>query len=126
MTHVAIDARNDADGLGGWEAIGIPTEEAQAWVHAGYRPNEAQDWRNAGALDPGTAAIWERYGFTARTAGPWMAIGEIGPADAITMSVAGMTPADCTRIRSRDPRCPDVAPDEDGCKCVENERAMDF
>jgi hypothetical protein len=34
-----------------------------------------------------------------------MVIEEIGPTDAITMSEAGMTAAECARIRARDPRC---------------------
>jgi hypothetical protein len=103
-----------SDGLGGWEAVGIPPVEAHAWSSAGYRPNEATEWRDAGALDPGTAADWERYGFTPSTAEPWMLIGEVGPADAITMSDAGMTPAECARIRAGDPRCVSVVTDASG------------
>lgn len=114
MTDSTTDARYSSNGLGGWEAVGIPTAEAQVWVRAGYRPNEARDWRAAGALDPSTAAEWERYGFTPTTAEPWMTIGEVGPADATTMSDAGMTPAECARIRARDPRCETVVTDEHG------------
>jgi hypothetical protein len=94
-----------SDWIDGWEAAGIAPAEAETWAHAGYRPNDARDWRSAGAHDSGTAAEWERCGFTPSTAAPWMAIEEIGPTDAITMSEAGMTAAECARIRARDPRC---------------------
>ena len=114
MTDAASEDRYGADGLGGWEAVGIPAVNAQAWARAGYRPNEAADWRDAGALDPGTATEWERYGFTPSTAEPWLAIGEVGPADAITMSAAGLTSAECARIRAHDPRCVTVVTDEQG------------
>ena len=67
MTDATSDERYGSDGLGGWEAVGIPPVDAQAWARAGYRPNEAADWRDAGALDPGTATEWERYGFTPST-----------------------------------------------------------
>jgi hypothetical protein len=114
MTDSTNDTMYGAEGLGGWEAVGIPAMDAQAWARAGYRPNEAADWRGAGALDPGTATDWERYGFSPSTAEPWMTIGEVGPADAITMSEAGMSPAECARIRTHDPRCVTVVTDERG------------
>ncbi|MGH8960966.1 MAG: hypothetical protein ACRDWT_07130 [Jatrophihabitantaceae bacterium] len=109
------------DWLGGWEAVGIPSAEIEAWARAGYRPTEASQWRGAGALDPGTAAQWERFGFTPSTAQSWMAIGEVGPADAITMSDAGMTPAVCARIRAADPRCATVAADDSAQPRVEEQ-----
>ncbi len=121
MTDAASDETYGADGLGGWEALGIPPVDAEAWTRAGHRPNEAADWRDAGALDPGTATEWERYGFTPSTAQPWLRIGEVGPADAITMSEAGMTPTECARIRTHDPRCVTVMTDEDGRTRVQAE-----
>jgi len=121
MTDAASEETYGADGLGGWEALGIPPVDAEAWTRAGHRPNEAADWRDAGALDPGTATEWERYGFTPSTAQPWLRIGEVGPADAITMSEAGMTPTECARIRTHDPRCVTVMTDEDGRTRVQAE-----
>ena len=112
MSDRVNDAKYGSNGAGGWEAVGIPLDEALAWARAGYRPNEARDWRGAGALDPGTAADWERYGFTPTTAEEWLTVGEVGPADAIAMSDAAMTPAQCARIRARDPRCQAVATDQ--------------
>lgn len=114
MTDAVSDQRYGSDGLGGWEAIGIPKPEAEVWARAGYQPNEAADWRAAGALEPCIATEWEGYGFSPTTAEPWLAIGEVGPADAITMSDAGMTPAQCARIRSHDTRCATVVTDEHG------------
>jgi hypothetical protein len=121
MTDPTSDEKYAADGLGGWEAVGIPPVDAEAWARAGYRPNEAADWRDVGALDPGTATEWERYGFTQSTAQPWLTIGEVGPADAITMREAGMTPAECARIRAHDPRCVSVVTDEYGRTRVQAE-----
>ena len=105
MTETTSEQTYRSGEPGGWAALGIPAAEAQAWARAGYQPGEAIDWREAGALDPGTAAHWERHGFTAATAQAWLSIGEVGPADAITMTTAAMTPDDCARIRARDPRC---------------------
>jgi hypothetical protein len=121
MTDSTNDTTYGSARVGGWEAVGIPLDEALAWARAGYRPNEAADWRDAGALDPGTAADWERYGFTPSTAEPWLTIGEVGPADAITMREAGMTPAECARIRAGDPRCVIVVTDEHGRTRMEQE-----
>ncbi len=52
---------------------------------------------------------------------PWLTIGEVGPADAVTMSEAGMSPAECARIRAHDPRCVTVTIDEAGRTRVQAE-----
>lgn len=121
MTDTTGEQKYGSDGLGGWQDVGIAEPEARAWARAGYRPDEAAGWREAGALEPGTAADWERYGFTPSTAEPWITIGEVGPGDAITMSDAGMTAAECARIRARDPRCVSVVTDEHGRTRVQTE-----